>query len=95
MTTDRAGMLMPRANVSVANTTFTSPSTKQASTASLKGGTIPAWWAAMPASTWSRHAPNCSAARSRSDRSRTCSSMIVVMRSRSSAVVSRGPERLT
>ena len=42
MTTDRAGMLMPRARVSVANTTFTSPSTKQASTASLKGGTIPA-----------------------------------------------------
>ena len=42
MTTDRAGMLMPRASVSVAKTTFTSPSTKHASTASLKGGTIPA-----------------------------------------------------
>ena len=41
-------MLMPRASVSVANTTFTSPSAKQASTASLNGGTIPAWWAATP-----------------------------------------------
>ena len=44
----RAGMLMPRASVSVANTTLTSPSAKHASTASLNGGTMPAWWAAMP-----------------------------------------------
>ena len=43
ITTVRAGMLIPRARVSVANTTFTSPSTKQASTASLNGGTMPAW----------------------------------------------------
>ena len=48
ITTVRAGMLMPRARVSVAKTTFTSPSTKHASTASLNGGTMPAWWAAMP-----------------------------------------------
>ena len=50
MTTVRAGMLMPSASVSVANTTFTSPSAKHASTASLNGGTMPAWWAATPAS---------------------------------------------
>ncbi len=42
ITTERAGMLIPRASVSVANTTLTRPSTKQASTASLKGGTMPA-----------------------------------------------------
>ena len=48
MTTVRAGMLMPSASVSVANTTLTRPSAKQASTASLNGGTMPAWWAAMP-----------------------------------------------
>ena len=41
MTTDRAGMLTPRASVSVANTAFVSPSTKQASTASLNGGHHP------------------------------------------------------
>ena len=50
ITTDRAGMLIPRARVSVANTHFTSPLTKHASTASLNGGTMPAWWAAMPSS---------------------------------------------
>ena len=50
ITTARAGMLIPRASVSVANTAFTSPAAKQPSTASLNGGTIPAWWAARPAS---------------------------------------------
>ena len=50
MTTERAGMLTPRARVSVANTAFTRPSTKHASTASLNGGTMPAWWAASPIS---------------------------------------------
>ena len=46
MTTERAGMLMPRESVSVANTALTRPAAKQASTASLNGGTRPAWWAA-------------------------------------------------
>ena len=50
MTTERAGMLIPRARVSVAKTTFTSASAKHASTASRNGGTMPAWWAATPAS---------------------------------------------
>ncbi len=36
-------MFTPRASVSVANTAFVSPSVKHASTASLNGGTIPAW----------------------------------------------------
>ena len=57
MTTDRAGMLMPSASVSVANTTFTSPAVNASSTASLNGGTIPAWWAARPASSPVSHSP--------------------------------------
>ena len=57
ITTLRAGMLMPTASVSVANTTFTSPSMKHASTTSLNGGTMPAWCGAKPASSW---AMNCS-----------------------------------
>ena len=52
ITTVRAGMLMPTASVSVAKTTLIRPSVKHASTASLNGGTIPAWWAATPASSW-------------------------------------------
>ena len=55
ITTVRAGMLIPTASVSVANTTLIKPSTKQASTTSLNGGTIPAWWAATPASSWARN----------------------------------------
>ena len=47
-TTLRAGMLMPRARVSVANTTLTRPFTYASSTASLKAGSIPAWCAAIP-----------------------------------------------
>jgi hypothetical protein len=49
-TTDRAGMLMPSDNVSVAKTTFSKPAVKASSTASFMGGTIPAWCAATPAS---------------------------------------------
>ncbi len=48
MTTERAGMLMPRASVSVANTTRHRPRRNSSSTHSLKRGSIPAWWAAMP-----------------------------------------------
>lgn len=48
MTTDRAGMLMPSARVSVAKTARTRPSTKSSSTISRKTGSIPAWWAAKP-----------------------------------------------
>ncbi len=55
MTTERAGMLMPRARVSVANTTFTRPAAKASSTASFIGGTIPAWWDAKPASSPANH----------------------------------------
>ena len=55
MTTERAGMLMPSARVSVANTTFTRPAAKASSTASFIGGTIPAWWAAKPASNPASH----------------------------------------
>ena len=54
-TTVRAGMLMPSARVSVANTARTSPRTNRSSTVSLNAGSIPAWWAAMPRSSASRH----------------------------------------
>jgi hypothetical protein len=43
ITTVRAGMLMPRASVSVAKTTFTSPALNSCSTDSLNVGSIPAW----------------------------------------------------
>ena len=55
MTTERAGMLIPSASVSVANTTFSSPAEKPSSTASFIGGTSPAWCAAMPASMPASH----------------------------------------
>ena len=48
MTTLFAGMLMPSESVSVAKTTFTSPSWKSSSTVSLNIGSMPAWWAATP-----------------------------------------------
>ena len=48
MTTVRAGMLIPRASVSVAYTILTRPSEKRCSTVSFMSGSIPAWWAAMP-----------------------------------------------
>ncbi len=54
-TTERAGMLMPSARVSVAKTAFTRPRTNSSSTTSLKVGSIPAWWAAMPRSRPSSH----------------------------------------
>ena len=54
-TTVRAGMLMPSASVSVANTARTSPRTNSSSTACLNGGISPAWWAATPRRSASRH----------------------------------------
>jgi hypothetical protein len=41
-TTERAGMLMPNASVSVANTTFVRPRVNSSSTHSLNVGSIPA-----------------------------------------------------
>jgi hypothetical protein len=54
MTTERAGMLMPSARVSVANTTLHRPAANSCSTHSLNVGSIPAWWAAMPRESPSR-----------------------------------------
>ncbi len=54
-TTQRAGMLMPRARVSVAKTALTSPRTNNSSTTSLNAGSIPAWCAASPRSSPSSH----------------------------------------
>ena len=49
-TTVRAGILIPSAKVSVAKTALTRPRLKRSSTAPLKLGNIPAWWAAIPRS---------------------------------------------
>ncbi len=54
-TTERAGMLMPSARVSVAKTTRTRPRAKRSSTVSLNSGSIPAWWAAIPRESASRN----------------------------------------
>ena len=48
ITTERAGMLMPSASVSVANTTRHRPLVNSSSTHSLNVGSMPAWWAATP-----------------------------------------------
>ena len=48
ITTERAGMLMPSARVSVANTTLTNPRENSSSTHSLKTGSIPAWCDEIP-----------------------------------------------
>mmetsp|Transcript_60544 Transcript_60544/g.118706 ORF Transcript_60544/g.118706 Transcript_60544/m.118706 type:complete len:347 (-) Transcript_60544:395-1435(-) len=47
-TTVRAGMFTPTARVSVANTIFTRRAWKHSSTYSLRMGSMPAWWYAMP-----------------------------------------------
>ncbi len=54
-TTVRAGMLMPSARVSVANTALTRPAVNNSSTVCRNAGSIPAWWAAKPRSNPSRH----------------------------------------
>ncbi|CAM3883848.1 hypothetical protein ISCU110981_19255 [Isoptericola cucumis] len=54
-TTERAGMLMPSASVSVAKTTLTSPRENSSSTVSLNTGSSPAWWAATPRARASAH----------------------------------------
>src|SRR5258708_4821178 len=48
ITTDRAGMWMPSASVSVAKTTFTNPAWNSSSTSSLRKGSSPAWWTEIP-----------------------------------------------
>ncbi|CFE40678.1 Uncharacterised protein [Mycobacterium tuberculosis] len=54
-TTVRAGMLIPSARVSVANTALTKPAVNSSSTVCRKAGNMPAWWAARPRSNPSRH----------------------------------------
>ncbi len=54
ITTDRAGMLMPSASVSVAKTTLQRPLVNSCSTHSLNVGSIPAWCAATPRESPSR-----------------------------------------
>ncbi len=90
-TTVRAGMLIPSASVSVANTTFSSPSEKHCSTAWRKAGTRPAWWGATPASRAADQGPYPRVRRSSSARRSTDDSTRARIRIRSSSVVSRTP----
>ena len=57
LATVRAGMLMPSASVSVANTARISPTANSSSTTSLNAGSRPAWCAAMPRRRPSSHSP--------------------------------------
>jgi hypothetical protein len=78
ITVVRAGMLMPAARVSVANTTLMRPCWKSSSISSFQAGSTPAWWAAMPrnkGSAWpSRTASGVAATKASSrTRMRACS----------------------
>ena len=86
-TTVRAGMLMPRARVSVAKTARTSPLTKSSSTMCRKAGSIPAWWAANPRMRAARHCLKRSISRSAAGMSATPASMMLAMVLASSWVV--------
>ncbi|MCY1219668.1 hypothetical protein D9M72_316530 [compost metagenome] len=90
-TTDRAGILTPRARVSVANTALTRPSTNSFSTTSLNVGSIPAWWAASPRSRPSRQLQNPSTSRSSDGMSCAASSTRRAMTCCSRSVVSHNP----
>ena len=92
-TTLRAGMLMPRARVSVAKTARSSPWTKSFSTMWRNAGSMPAWWAAKPRFRAAFHWENCSTSRSSSGMPATPSSMIASMRSDSSWLVRTRLER--
>ena len=89
ITTVRAGMLMPSASVSVANTAFTRPRVKSSSTTSLNAGSMPAWWAAMPRVAASRKSWKPSTCRSAVGRCATAPSTYAWISSRSSGVVRR------
>jgi hypothetical protein len=91
-TTVRAGMLMPSASVSVANTALTRPRTKHSSTVSLNAGTSPAWCAATPASSPSRHSQKPSTCRSSSGSEPVRRSMTSAIAERSTSSVSRIPD---
>ena len=92
-TTVRAGMLIPSARVSVANTARTSPRTNSSSTVSLNAGSIPAWCAAMPRSRASRHSQYPRTARSACGSSAVRRSTVLRISAASSSVVSRRPDR--
>ena len=93
ITTERAGMLMPRARVSVANTALSAPAANRSSTASLNGGSMPAWWAAKPRDRPSRHAQNPRISRSSTGSRRAASSTRSATSAFSRAVVRSSPAR--
>ena len=92
-TTVRAGMLMPRASVSVANTTLIRPRANSSSTTSLNAASMPAWCAAMPRLSASAKSWYPSTPRSSSGRSAVRSATTRLISSRSLGLVSRRPDR--
>ena len=92
-TTLRAGMLMPRARVSVAKTTFTSPPTNALLDALLEGGQQPGVVGGDAPRSASANPAKSSASRSpRSGPAVWRSAMRAQLAARSAAVVSRSPE---
>ncbi len=78
----------------MANTALTNPRTNRSSTVSLNAGSIPAWWAATPRSSASRHSQKPSTPRSPSGRSVVRVSTTRRICSDSSGVVKRSPLRM-
>ena len=90
-TTVRAGILIPSAKVSVAKTALTRPRWKRSSTAPLKLGSKPAWWAAMPRSKAVSHSLKLRTSRSSSAMFCVYRSAVRLISSRSSVDVRRNP----
>ena len=88
-----AGMLMPRASVSVAKTAFTNPRLKRSSTVSLKLGNNPAWCAAIPRSRASSHSSYPKISRSSWARLAFKREAVSTMSFLSSVFVSLNPEK--
>ena len=90
-TTVRAGILIPSASVSVAKTAFTRPRLKRSSTAPLKLGRSPAWWAATPRSSAMSQSRYPSTSRSSSARFCVYLAAVAAISTRSSVVVNLRP----
>ena len=90
-TTVRAGMLMPSAKVSVANTAFTNPRWNKSSTAFLKLGNNPAWWAAIPRSSAVIHSRYPSTSKSSSGKFAVYLAAVARISARSAVLVNFNP----
>ena len=88
-----AGILIPRASVSVAKTAFTKPLLNKSSTVSLKLGNNPAWCAAIPRSSASNHSSYPKTSRSSCARLAFRRAAVSRISFRSSVLVNLSPEK--